>query len=1450
MKSRFFALVLALLIVISNYPVTTAFAIDTSELEQVTHIELSATQHLIEGLNGCYNETEDDESWFYYYISDTEPDVTFYYADDREPITYMWEAICDEVSLQTIPAQTYEQQYKIDENNLKAELFFYDEDSGTAKRFEADFTFTVDPCPIKSIELTPTRDLIEGADGYFRDDEFYYDISCVNPDVTIFYSNGEEVTFHWDDRYEYIESDNLGCLNDLKIGENTTPVYLNVYHDSNCYYIKTDLEFNVIKNPVESYSVKVNEKLMENVSGEYNNIYDPNTYEPTGEKYFYYNIYGLNKEITVKYTDGTTETFSSERKLYEKMGYGLDYSVDQQDNPLKLGKNTVETTFMGKTADMVVEVEPTSVKSIKAVANRPLIENIDICNYYVWNDDIGEYEDKIGFDLVKSDFVLEVTYKNGKTEIFDGDDIFDDYDGTPYPMYFDGVDVSGETFYPEIKLGDNKIKFSYMNCETELVIKVVENPVKSISVKAAPYIEGSGISYSESTLTINYKDSTKSPDTLFLNDVWRTLGYDVEINLDQKDDEELKPGEKYKGSAEFMGMTCEFDFEVIPNPVESISAKATRNLIQNVDGYMKNPVTGGYFHYNVYRTQPEVTVKYTDGTSETFSFYELTNMNDEWFYIYAEQFPDEQFTLGDNKALLYVFGKKCEFTFKLVENNVENVVLTPTATLSENVDGYYTSFNGVDYFEYNLDKLAPNVTITYKDGTKKEYDYLTAKRYVDIDFDLDYRIEQYRAPFKLGENTLKINLFGKDVEMKFKVVDPTAELKVKSLEVIPEGKLLENTNGYYECNYNYDYYFCYELSDITYTVKVTYEDGSVKTFTGLSTYEEIDGSYFEITSNQSYENQFKGGKNKVTATYRGVTCDFEVEVVENPYIAIEISGDSELIVTLTKADGSIETHKIIGYESLDWETEYFYTESGRKFRVDLQCDPDYIDGEYKYHDFYVRFRDGEKTLHSNQLETNNWLSLAITLDGDSYSEYSYITSPIVLFADGYSERLFGRAFAGIPSGLITGSLVDDALTICSDYIYNSQLLFDEKGQYAYLTLENAEYAVGTRFDPERFDFTSSPMYDEKTGLIKVYCLGDYEGGISNERLEYKDDMFVYTADFESNYTTKSFTLIIRYENGVYFIDSISIHGAEDHIYDDGVIVKESTCTVKGIKLFTCECGATYTEALALAPHKDVYVGTKDVHAKCSVCGETNANHVYTKTEVIKEATTTEKGKEKVTCDCGYSYEIETKVHELGNIEIKVDKTNTFSGTVSSVVDVKAKLELTPNEKALIASGETLELVFKLDDIGTKVDTAEKEAIANALGEKKLGAFLDISLIKQIGNYEGKVEKLTAPIRVSLTLPKELINTDESIERIYKVLRYHDGDANKVTVLDAKFDKATGTILFETDRFSTYALVYEDVEAGKDEVPNAGVVSTTVIWLGAMSVSGIGALALAKKKKED
>ena len=222
----------------------------------------------------------------------------------------------------------------------------------------------------------------------------------------------------------------------------------------------------------------------------------------------------------------------------------------------------------------------------------------------------------------------------------------------------------------------------------------------------------------------------------------------------------------------------------------------------------------------------------------------------------------------------------------------------------------------------------------------------------------------------------------------------------------------------------------------------------------------------------------------------------------------------------------------------------------------------------------------------------------------------------------------------------------------------------------------------------------------------------------------------------------------------------------------------------------------------------------------------------------------------------------------------------------------------------------MKIVFKLSDIGSAVNTAEKEAILNALTKGEIGTFLDIQLVKQIGGMSTNVKNLSGLISVSVELPAELINNAVNVKRSYSVLRYHDGDEQKVTTLNSRYDEATNTLTFDTDRFSTYAIVYSDVvvssgegvpgtpapdngavgapetpkdettsgtpeapkddevvvendknntstdnttsEDGtsKDDVPKAGVISTTSIWLGAMAISGFGALLVSKKKKED
>ena len=1181
-------------------------------------------------------------------------------------------------------------------------------------------------------------------------------------------------------------------------------------------------------------------------------------------------------KVKIQSGEEQTWTWSEFRYSYGSHGYANSYYrfelSEGYDWPLTEGTTKVDFVLYDDDSDEELmrvtydaQVLPNPVKSIKVNCTKSLIENCDGDFVPEWGLDENDEDIIVGefflYDIPDDYINAEVTYTDGTVKSYSYHDIVE----TGYRLSIDN-----SQWKKHFEVGENVVTAEYMGHEAQLVINVIGNPIESISVNVGEINEVDGyiadsyydeaygcdiscdeykaynFPYATSTLTINYKDKTRASDTVKINELESTFGYEADISMpEQSFDNPYVIGTEYTGTAEFMGVFCDFKFKVTPNPVKSISAKATRSLIENVDGYYAGTLE--YFEYDFYKTFPEITVEYIDGSKKTYAFEEMLNMKgDICLSLEPEQSPENVLSAGEHTAYITFSERQCEYKFK-IEDTIENIVITPTRSLVANIDGWVEIEDGKEVFCYDLEKLEPEITITYKDKTQKTYKYLDLMRFTDIDF---WFMPEDNVV--LGKNTAKAEVMNRVVEFEFNIVEEAPAKKLIGFEVIPETKLVEETSGRLEPDWNEEYgywddekcYFWYDLWGYpSFTVKLEFSDGTTETYTGIRVGDIIGDNFFNIIDNQSYDNQFKVGKNKVTATYQNLTCEFDLEVIANPYTKLEISGENELIFTLTRADGSKETHKATKF---NWNS--IYTDTGFVFE-DIWVDCNYNEKEKCLNDFsfvwYVDDTD-ENILESNTLATNNWLNLACS--AENLEEFAYNTA---LYADGYSQKFYDRQFKGINAGAITGTSVDDLLTIaCSGYWLTNYPLVDEKGNYAIITAERAEDILSGFVDPERVDIKSSPMYIEATDSIKVYTLSNWwEPGLRTGELEYKNGYFVYTADFDSYYTTKTFTLLIRYENGVYFIDSVNIHEEEaDHVYDSGVVTKESTCTAHGIKLFTCECGATRIEELALAPHKDVFGGTKDAHTKCAACGvATSAEHNFT-SKVIKEATATTKGVEELTCECGYVCQIETEVHELGNVKIETAKTNEFSATISDV-DLKAKVELTANEKYLLSQGNDLKLVFKLDDLGVKVDTQEKQAIKEALGGKKLGAFLDIQLVKQIGSYEGNVSKLGGEIKVSLELPATLINTDESLERIYKVLRYHEGDENKVTILDATFDEATKQLTFATDRFSTYAIIYEDVSA-KDEVPDAGVISTSVIWFGAMAVSGVGAFALSKKKKED
>jgi len=87
----------------------------------------------------------------------------------------------------------------------------------------------------------------------------------------------------------------------------------------------------------------------------------------------------------------------------------------------------------------------------------------------------------------------------------------------------------------------------------------------------------------------------------------------------------------------------------------------------------------------------------------------------------------------------------------------------------------------------------------------------------------------------------------------------------------------------------------------------------------------------------------------------------------------------------------------------------------------------------------------------------------------------------------------------------------------------------------------------------------------------------------------------------------------------------------------------------------------------------------------------------------------------------------------------------------------------------------------------------------------VGQYLHIGLYKLIGETREDITETANKIRLVIAVPESMRNTDSVNTRAYAVIRMHDGQAETLTDLDSN----PNTITIETDRFSTYAIIYRD-----------------------------------------
>ena len=165
--------------------------------------------------------------------------------------------------------------------------------------------------------------------------------------------------------------------------------------------------------------------------------------------------------------------------------------------------------------------------------------------------------------------------------------------------------------------------------------------------------------------------------------------------------------------------------------------------------------------------------------------------------------------------------------------------------------------------------------------------------------------------------------------------------------------------------------------------------------------------------------------------------------------------------------------------------------------------------------------------------------------------------------------------------------------------------------------------------------------------------------------------------------------------------------------------------------------------------------------------------------------------------------------------------------IASAADQLLNLaKLSEDENKVVKAGNKTQFVLSASGM-----TPTKEEIAliqSVLGNNVIGQYLNLNLTLKIsGRADRQITDLSAPMYIAITIPQNLVNHDSSIERTYRIVRIHDGVA---TLIDGTYDAATNQFTFATDVFSTYALVYEDVNTTlTGRSPKTGDNSMWMVW---------------------
>ncbi len=1228
---------------------------------------------------------------------------------------------------------------------------------------------------IESIAAAPVT-FVEGAYNGTSTDSEDNEIGVYRPlnkDVvfTVTYSDGSFRECQWyefTDTLDYITSE--ADTNAWTVGEHIFQVQAGD--------LLIDIPVIIIENPVKSVTVEPL-TVYEGIHQHETTTWDEETQSEV--EVLVYDLWNVEFFVNVTFTDGSSKILA-QYELYQ-MGLDFDIHMDMLETRAWTAGNTyqIPITVSGRECAAEITVAQNPVASVTAEPVT-VYEGVHQHKEHYWDDETQSDQEIVLFSLWDMDFRLNVTFADGTVKTLSLDELRElNLDYGFYAGDWDTKDWTAGNTYPVT------LEVSGRKCTAQVTVK--ENPVVSvdvadISMKASQSWDGY-YSFDE-LLRFAVTTADGTVHTLRLYDL-----YELDIYPDINDpqyEEPFVPGETYTVKYYVLGHEGQFKVSVIDDSIKTITAKAQYPLYEVLSSGVDN----------LESADPIITIERNDGTSATFLY------SDRWNYIQSDimlglaEVPETGYlAAGEHKVIMTVEGVSAEFTVTVLENPVERFTVSTKYPFVMNAEGYY-SYDAVPY----------SVTLKLKDGTSKTYADVTClwEDYRTYDY-IPYLITDSEAPLTAGVHKAEAVLMGMVCEQTVTIADPG----ITKITGSYDGVLIENISGWLtgdiDENGEWVEFFYYTTNDDLFRFTVTYADGTEQT---LGLYDSIMGSHVGSMlygdDTQSAQNPWKVGKNKITCSLLGHEFEIGVEVVANTIKDIAVKATQPL------------------YQG--WHITEVYE------------DEIYLNVRYTYPEITLTYTDGTTKTYAYEELANEFSQVGLSsVDGTSagtktatlwFSDKSYpfevevkanpVKSVTIVPSKTLTEAKDGWYDIEDTVPVYTVTYTDDT----TDTFYGNAQLIEKFDMYP-MWNEPEKFVVGENtIDVTVFGHTAKYTFEivkAANPLTKITAKAVAPLYMSSDPYYGSYDytaLVEVTLTYADGSTKTVMANDLRNAQGalqIYFIDDqYSVQwGVGKHAVTAEYMGLEAEFTVEVVENPYVKLSISADNGLTVTLEKQD--GTKEVLTARSFQVDS-----ATKTGTIGNLVT-DKGSMFVV----FYYDDQVQ-ENIAYMEYNGMRSNALEGC--KWLSQQLALQGAGNVAIDKTAQELIDLVDKnayrvwftateleANDISA-ADTAKIEA-AVPDGYKSAAA-LDLNLYKESDYGTYQISQVSEKISITVAVPGELADLGTLLAG-FKVIRLHNGTAD---VLDVVYNKETFTITFQTDKFSSYTVVYSTHELTKAAAKDA------------------------------